>query len=866
MSEWGNSSTASGRALQAVREVLNGGELPSAAEMQQLPSPHQRLMNAWNDGSAGEADLAALVRHVLRQESEISGASVKVRARRDRGLPEPDVWVRHGCAMQSLGEDAVLLASDPWVPEWLPGAQTTAPAAAAFKGAERRNFKGVEGDPMLTAMGKAYTSYRSAGQRAAVRATITAPEGATLAVNLPTGAGKSLCAHLPSILKGGEGFLSVVVVPTVALALDQQRSIEHIISHPTAYHGGSDANEDIRSRIRMGRQRIVFTSPEGLLQGLAPSVFHAARDGYLKWLVIDEAHIVDQWGDDFRSAFQELEGLRQGLLAASATPFQTLLLSATFTEATLETLETLFGRPGPFDQVSAATLRPEPSYWWARTDRKDERKRWVVEAIHHLPRPLILYTSVKKDVKRWYGILRGAGYRRIHKMTGDTGRSKRQTILDDWRGDATDIVVATSAFGLGIDKSDVRSVVHACWPENIDRFYQEVGRGGRDGKASVSLLCSYENWNDREDDKGRARGINRKTILKAETAYERWDAMFGDESRTRVNMDGQDRYRVRVTVVPRNDMQNDTNKAWNIRTLLLMHRAGLATMEGEPPPRQREDETDADMRNRLAEYFDHRVVKLATTAPRDEELFRAKIEPMRERMFDDNERGFKDLQRLLSGNECVGDILASVYEIPRSPLNPGTSAPTTSHHVQVQYACGGCPSCRQRERNVYAPDGGIATVPTWERTDLHPSLEAIFGNEKLAIVCYGREDLNKRGWKRGLKRIIQKLVGLGIRRVVAPPAYSSTWREAWRRKALSVFVDDLDWGTPDPSTVLAIPDLVYIPTGTSLPPHCVHPPGPRLLLIPEGTMDPHSRGRELWDMHAGPSFGYQSFKAKLNLS
>jgi ATP-dependent DNA helicase RecQ len=119
----------------------------------------------------------------------------------------------------------------------------------------------------------------------------------------------------------------------------------------------------------------------------------------LRYFVIDEAHIVEQWGDEFRPAFQELPGLRRDLLRL--TSFTTLLLTATLTESCLDTLETLFGKPGPFQVISAVQLRPEPSYWFAWCQSEEIRKQRLIEAVYHLPRPLIVYATKREDVRRW---------------------------------------------------------------------------------------------------------------------------------------------------------------------------------------------------------------------------------------------------------------------------------------------------------------------------------------------------------------------------------------------------------------------------------------------------------------------------------
>ena len=299
------------------------------------------------------------------------------------------------------------------------------------------------------------------------------------------------------MLLSQRGGVSIVVVPTTALALDQERAVEHLIAHKkTAYIGGESAEaqeqrEGIRARVRDGSQRIVFTSPESLLGSLRPAVYDAARGGLLRLFVVDEAHMVERWGDEFRSSFQELGGLRTDLqrhVPPGSSPFTAVLLTATLTDSAFDTLETLFGGGQALVPVSAAQLRPEPSYWTVEVASEEARTATVLEAMRHLPRPLMLYLTEPAEAMRWASCLREDGYRRLDVVTGHTPNAERAEVIRRWRDCDSDVVVATSAFGLGVDQGDVRVVLHATLPENVDRFYQEVGRAGRDGAASASLV------------------------------------------------------------------------------------------------------------------------------------------------------------------------------------------------------------------------------------------------------------------------------------------------------------------------------------------------------------------------------------------
>ncbi len=156
-----------------------------------------------------------------------------------------------------------------------------------------------------------------------------------------------------------------------------------------------------------------------------------------------------------------------------------------------------------------------------------------------------------------------------------------------------DLVLATSAFGLGVDIPDVRAVVHACLPETVDRYYQEVGRGGRDGRPSLAFLASAPRDHDVAD------GLNRDRVITVEKGLDRWARMAATATR----LDAV-RLIVDLDVRPANVVhRGDENRRWNLRTLTLMQRAGLvvlyATQRREKSPRAAADEKDAQLMVRL---------------------------------------------------------------------------------------------------------------------------------------------------------------------------------------------------------------------------------------------------------------------------
>src|SRR5262249_2493829 len=216
----------------------------------------------------------------------------------------------------------------------------------------------------------------------------------------------------------------------------------------------------------------------------------------------------------------------------------TLLLSATLPQATLELLERLFAAPGPFETVFATALRAEPSYWSAFCATEGERTNRLLEAIAHLPRPIIADVATRDASIPWSRVLSGAGYWSHRTFTGDSTGSDRRDVLKAFRGPWTrgqrraDIVVATTAFGVGVDQPNIRAVVHLCVPESLDRFYQEVGRGGRDGHPSLSLVL----WT--ESDLAIAESLALERLITPEKGLDRWQALqssatdMGDGRRT----------------------------------------------------------------------------------------------------------------------------------------------------------------------------------------------------------------------------------------------------------------------------------------------------------------------------------------------
>ena len=415
-------------------------------------------------GRGGSADAAVLLRQVLRsddvrrcvstQNPDTEAEPEAPRAWLDAPhsqLFRPDSrWADFGLDYQPRKRAATRIRAIPWRPRWLDCDNVPAVDHDVSNLRIVRGDESVSGDPFLTLIDDDFTTYRTPAQRAAVRSALLAPPGSTLVVNLPTGGGKTLAMLAPAVAASTIGSVSVVVVPTVALALDQQRRYakQRPEAPRTAYHGGltPDQKRDFVDRLRSGHQPILFTNPEALVTSLARPLGSAAAGGRLRLLAIDEAHIVASWGDAFRPHFHELAGLRTYLLreasGAGHEPFRTVLASATITEDTLRLLRDLFGQPGPFFHVGAPVVRPEPSFWAAPVSDPDERDAHLIEALRHLPRPAIVYTTLRNDQTARTGTLTPQRLSRLasrHEFTrfavvdGNSTTREREAVLQGLR-------------------------------------------------------------------------------------------------------------------------------------------------------------------------------------------------------------------------------------------------------------------------------------------------------------------------------------------------------------------------------------------------------------------------------------------------
>ncbi|SFB52822.1 Helicase conserved C-terminal domain-containing protein [Amycolatopsis marina] len=500
---------------------------------------YNRLAHLCVTGAGSDLDLAVLFRHLLRRWSLRDDRASYVTC-----APTISARLRRVADVVHLREDrADRWSADPWRPDWL---ESGTPDAAAAAGAELgRRFHGeaLAADPFFERC-TGYDRYRTPGQRVACRAVVSAPASSTVIAMLPTGSGKTEVALC--MAEQHKHAVTLLIVPTVALAYDFERRFrEHYGKRntkidPSALHFAWTAStppelrDRLMSAVRDGTQPLLVTSPESVTRALRTLLVESASIGRFGGLVIDEAHLVTQWGRDFRPEFRTLADLRRDLLSLAAarnhpSP-KTLLLSATLGSYELEDLHALFGNPGPCTLVAANALRAEPELWICSAPDEQIRGKHVLEALAHLPRPAVLYVTSPDIANTWAQRLKARGYKRMAVVTGETSTEDRTRALIGLRHSppdpsTVDLVVATSAFGLGIDNPHIRSVVHACLPETVDRWYQELGRGGRDGDVSVGLLVTAPG------DRAEAAKLCTK-VLKPTTAQERWADLWAHRKKS----------------------------------------------------------------------------------------------------------------------------------------------------------------------------------------------------------------------------------------------------------------------------------------------------------------------------------------------
>ena len=419
-----------------------------------------------------------------------------------------------------------------------------------------------------------FMSFKSIEQQLAVMGALKVPPGYTSMIAMSTGGGKSLITQTVSY-QYNDG-LTVIIVPTISLMLDQHNNALKIISPAIKneimyYHSGCNV-EELTSAIDKKLVRMLFISPEALIKNskIQSSIFSANASGYLKNLVIDEAHIILEWGASFRVDFQCLDSFRK-LIIKDNPLLRTFLLSATFSKKTVDNLKMFYSDDGRWIEIRLDTLRKEPLFDIIKCRSYTEKHIRIKELACKLPRPMIIYVNTPDDAETIRSELAELGFDNTRVFTGRTGASDRERIINEWVDNRFDLMIATCAFGVGVDKKDVRTVIHSYVPSGPDQYYQECGRGGRDGLPCLSIMLFTD------DDVNAAVSMTQK-VLTVEKLCGRWFSMINSH-KANIQLDT---LIIDTSVKPNyNDIDSfyvDVNNAdivWNVYVILLLRRAGL---------------------------------------------------------------------------------------------------------------------------------------------------------------------------------------------------------------------------------------------------------------------------------------------------
>jgi ATP-dependent DNA helicase RecQ len=315
------------------------------------------------------------------------------------------------------------------------------------------------------------------GQEEVIRSVLD--ERDTLAI-MPTGAGKSLCYQLPALHFDG---MTIVVSPLISLMRDQAAKLIEAGIATTVINSTLSATEerDAMQAIADGSIRILFVTPERLVDSEFVSLLTAERMPAIPLVVIDEAHCISQWGHDFRPAYVELI---HAIKAIGHPPLLALTATATPTVAADIVREVQLRHA---NIIHTGVYRDNLHFAVEQMTNLDDRRKRVVELASTVEGSGIIYCATVAECETLHASLvdEHVSAERYHGKLSKNARSEAQ---DAFMGDRARVMVATNAFGMGIDKPDIRFVIHAQMPGSLDAYYQEAGRGGRDGEPVRCIL------------------------------------------------------------------------------------------------------------------------------------------------------------------------------------------------------------------------------------------------------------------------------------------------------------------------------------------------------------------------------------------
>jgi ATP-dependent DNA helicase RecQ len=370
-----------------------------------------------------------------------------------------------------------------------------------------------------------YTSFRPL-QREAMDAILSDRDSIVV---LPTGGGKSLCFQAPAVVRDG---LAVVVSPLISLMKDQ---VDTLVGNGVAaacYNSSLPAERKsaVLAGLREGRFRLLYVSPERLVGDGGHAFINLLAGCAVRFVAIDEAHCISQWGHDFRPEYRQLGTLRTLLPGISLHAY-----TATATARVRRDIAAQLGLVSPLELVGSFD-RPNLLY---RVLARANLKQQLLDILsRHRGQAGIIYCTSRREVDALSGWLRDNGVRALayHAGLADAERSRHQ---DAFLEEEADVIVATVAFGMGIDRSDVRFVVHAGAPQSLEHYQQESGRAGRDGLEAECVLiystADFMKWRLMLERNGELTDASRKLLRD----IERYAASVGCRHRHLVGYFGE---------------------------------------------------------------------------------------------------------------------------------------------------------------------------------------------------------------------------------------------------------------------------------------------------------------------------------------
>lgn len=312
------------------------------------------------------------------------------------------------------------------------------------------------------------------GQEEVVRSALAGRN--TLAI-MPTGAGKSLCYQLPAVLLPG---MTLVISPLIALMKDQCDKLTELGLGASQVNSGQTPRENSEAVDLIAEEKPAFaiTTPERFTQ---QEFLDTLKGVLIDLIVIDEAHCISQWGHDFRPAYLELG---RAIKRLGSPPV--LALTATAPTAVIDDIRAQLDLPD-LNVINTGTFRSNLKYEVVQVDNDDAKQARVIELMNELEGIGIIYTSTVKHAEAIAELLQSHGIA-AERYHGRLSAKERKRIQERFMRGELRAIVATNAFGMGIDKSDIRFVIHYSVPGSIDAYYQESGRAGRDGADARCIL------------------------------------------------------------------------------------------------------------------------------------------------------------------------------------------------------------------------------------------------------------------------------------------------------------------------------------------------------------------------------------------